>query len=129
VICPVSGRLKVEATRREVLVLIVGGVAAAACGGSGGSGGTSGGNCLANGTSNQIESNHGHTLSIPIADINAGTDKTYTFGGTADHTHNVTITAAAFAQLKQNMGTQTNSTVTPSAIYGTHAHTVLFSCA
>jgi hypothetical protein len=114
-----------EATRREVLVLLVGGVAAAACGGSG----SSGGNCLADGTNSQIETNHGHTLSIPVADINAGVDKTYVFGGTADHTHNVTITAAAFASLKQNMGTQTNSTFNTSAIYGNHAHTVLVSCA
>jgi hypothetical protein len=113
-----------DRTRREVLVLLVGGVAAAACGG-----GSSGGNCLANGTSTQIETNHGHTLSIPISDINAGVDKTYVFGGSADHTHNVTITAAAFASLKQNMGTQTNSTTNASAIYGNHAHTVLVSCA
>jgi hypothetical protein len=41
----------------------------------------------------------------------------------------VTITAAGFASLKQNMGTQTNSTFTTSAIYGSHAHTVLVSCA
>jgi hypothetical protein len=116
-----------ERTRREVLVLIVGGVAVAACGGGGG--GSSGGNCLANGTNTQIETNHGHTLSIPIADINAGVEKTYTFGGTADHTHTVTLTATDFASLKQNMGAQRNSTANPSTIYGIHLHTVLVSCA
>jgi hypothetical protein len=119
-----------EKTRREVLVLIVGGVAAAACGGSSGNGGnSSGSNCLANGTTSQIETNHGHTLSVPVADINAGVDKTYTFGGTADHTHSLTLTAADFAQLRQNMGTQRNSTTNASITFGSHLHTVLISCA
>jgi hypothetical protein len=117
-----------DATRREVLVLIVGGVAAAACGGGGG-GGSSGANCLAKGTNTQIEMNHGHTMSVLIADINAGVDKTYDIHGTADHTHTVTITAADFASLKQNMSAQRNTTITTSATFGTHLHTIFVSCA
>src|SRR5262245_1805251 len=93
-----------ESTRREVLVLIAGGVVGAACGGSNsGSSGPSG-NCLANGTHVNIGSNHGHVLAVTIADINAGVDKSYDIRGTADHTHTVTLTAADFASLKQNTG-------------------------
>ncbi len=54
-----------DATRREVLILIVGDVAAAACGGSGSG---AGGNCLANGTNSQVELNHGHALAVPVTE-------------------------------------------------------------
>jgi len=47
-----------------------------------------------------ISNNHGHVLELPIADIDAGADKTYKVTGTATHCHQVTITAADFATLK-----------------------------
>ena len=40
-----------------------------------------------------------HELTVPIADITAGTDKTYDIKGQANHSHMVTITAADFATL------------------------------
>ena len=120
-----------ESTRREVLVLILGGVVGAACGGSspGPGGSANGGNCLANGTQSTIESNHGHVLVVSTADINAGVTKSYDIQGTADHAHSVTLTAADFASLEQNTGVDETSTTNASAIYGTHAHTILVSCA
>ena len=118
-----------ESTRREVLVLIVGGVVGAACGGSNSGAPVTGGNCLANGTHVTIGTNHGHVLAVSIADINAGVDKSYDIRGTADHTHTVTLTAADFASLKQNTGTNEESSTTPSAIYGTHFHAIAVSCA
>ncbi len=115
-----------DATRREVLILIVGDVAAAACGGSGSG---AGGNCLANGTNSQVELNHGHALAVPVTDINAGVQKTYYIRGSADQSHSVTPTAADFASLKQNTSAREVSSVNSSAIYGTHSHGVTVSCA
>lgn len=119
-----------ESTRREVLILIVGGVVGAACGGSNSSGGpANGGNCLANGTRTFIGTNHGHVLSVPIADINAGAQKSYDIQGSADHTHTVTLTASDFASLKQNMGIGEPSTTNFSPSFGSHSHGVNVSCA
>ena len=41
-----------------------------------------------------------HELIIPVADILAGTEKTYVTGGTTSHCHSVTITAANVATLR-----------------------------
>ena len=55
---------------------------------------TSGGNCLANGTSVTIGSNHGHTLTITASNINNGVTA-YTLGpaSTDNHTHTLTLSA------------------------------------
>jgi hypothetical protein len=47
-----------------------------------------------------VSNNHGHALEIPLADIQAGVEKTYTATGTANHCHEVTLTAADFATLQ-----------------------------
>ncbi|RIA09424.1 hypothetical protein OE09_1259 [Flavobacteriaceae bacterium MAR_2010_72] len=39
------------------------------------------GNCLQNGTNVSIGANHGHTLTVSIADVNAGVEKTYNIQG------------------------------------------------
>jgi hypothetical protein len=39
------------------------------------------------------------------------------------------LTAADFASFKQNTGVDETSTTSASALYGTHAHTILVSCA
>ncbi len=117
-----------KTSRREVLILIVGSVAGAACGGSGSGSPPSGGNCLANGTRTSIDTNHGHVLTVPVADINAGVQKSYTIQGTADHPHTVTLTAADFASLKQNTGIAEVSTTSASAIFGAHSHQVTVFC-
>src|SRR5262245_29207185 len=66
---------------RSIVGLGLGAGALAACSNDDGGGGhkdapASTGNCLANGTFASIQANHGHTLMVPIADLNAGVDKT-----------------------------------------------------
>ncbi|MGM5470126.1 hypothetical protein ACS386_07600 [Flavobacteriaceae bacterium LMO-SS05] len=82
------------------------------------------GNCLQNGTNIAISGNHGHALTVSVADINAGVDKTYSIEGSADHDHAVTVTAAQFNTLKSNMQVGINSTIVQS-----HSHTLTISCA
>lgn len=48
--------------------------------------------------------NHGHALSVPIADIMAGAPMVYNAEGTAGHAHYVELTAEDFTSL-QNGGT------------------------
>jgi len=67
----------------------------------------------------------GHALAVPKADVTAGVAMTYTTtGATADHTHNVTISASAFAMLASNTTVMTVSTTTNN-----HTHNVTVSCA
>ncbi len=47
-----------------------------------------------------ISNPHGHTLSIPESDVAAGVNRTYTTTGSATHSHQVTLTAADFAALR-----------------------------
>ena len=75
-----------------------GGGANAGGSGTGGAGG-GGAACTAMITA-AISANHGHSLEIPLADIEAGVDMTYSAQGTAMHCHEVTLTAADFATLK-----------------------------
>ena len=82
-------------------------------------------NCLQNGaTASSISGNHGHSLTVSKADIEAGANKTYSIKGSADHDHEITITAADFNTLKSNMQVGENSTTVQS-----HSHTVTISCA
>ena len=72
-----------------------------------------------------IALNHGHTLTVPGADAQAGTEKTYHIQGSGDHDHTVTITAAQFADLRA--GTQV--VITSSLDEGfTHDHEVTVTC-
>ena len=66
--------------------------------GVGGMGGMGASQC-ADTLSAEISGNHGHALSVPVADILAGVTKTYDSAGTAGHSHFVQITAADFATL------------------------------
>lgn len=89
-----------------------------------GGGGQGGGdkNCLDNGTSSSIGSNHGHSLTVSKADVTAGTEKTYNIQGSSGHPH--TVTAVNFTALKGN----NSISVTSSADAG-HTHSVTVSCA
>jgi len=69
-----------------------------------------------------IGGNHGHTLVVSLADVQAGVDKTYDIQGTSDHPHSVTITAAQFAMLEN--GQTLNLT---SSLVG-HTHPVTVRC-
>lgn len=81
--------------------------------------------CLQNGaTASSITNNHGHSLTVSKADIEAGIDKTYSIQGVADHNHEITITATDFNTLKSNMQIGENSTTVQS-----HSHSVTISCA
>ncbi|WP_242206122.1 hypothetical protein [Aestuariivivens insulae] len=87
-------------------------------------GGGSQGNCIENGTSSSISSNHGHTLTVSKEDVNAGTQKTYDITGSSGHSHNVTLTAANFTSLKNNQQISVSSTSGSG-----HTHSVTVSCA
>lgn len=118
-------------TRKEFLRSLLGvgagvaGVAAiAACGGDDGGGGqvdAPAASCT--NPTNSISANHGHTLAVPIADVNAGADKTYDITGSSAHAHSVTITATQFMQLKN--GQTLNLTSTSG---GGHTHGVTVMC-
>ncbi|NUO53591.1 MAG: hypothetical protein HOV80_32480 [Polyangiaceae bacterium] len=69
-----------------------------------------------------ISANHGHALEVPLADIDAGVDVTYDISGTAQHCHEVTITAADFQTLKDG------GVVTKMTCNGTD-HELVLSCA
>jgi len=80
-------------------------------------------NCLDNGTRSSISSNHGHTFSVPAADVSNGTAKTYDIQGSSPHTHQVMVTSDNFATLASN-----NSVSVISTASG-HTHSVTISCA
>lgn len=80
-------------------------------------------NCLENGTSVSIGTNHGHSLTVSKEDVDAGVEKSYSIAGAADHSHNVTVTADNFATL------QNNSSVTVQSTSSGHTHSVTISCA
>jgi hypothetical protein len=75
-----------------------------------------------------ITSNHGHTLAVPIADLDATTDKVYSIAGTAGHDHTITLTAAQLAMLKSGGVVTVTSSVTNAPVYGTHSHDVTVAC-
>jgi len=81
-------------------------------------------NCLENGTTNAIGGNHGHTLAVSAADVNAGVAKTYSIMGSGTHNHSLTISADNFNSL------QTNYSITvTSSNDDDHSHAVIISCA
>ncbi len=48
----------------------------------------------------EISNNHGHSLEIPLADIDAGVETTYDASGDSGHCHEVILTAEDFATLR-----------------------------
>lgn len=96
-----------------------------ACGGGGGddaaqqNGLTS---CTSTGAA--ITGNHGHALSIPAADLDATTARTYSIQGTSTHDHTITLSAAQLASLKARQAV----TVTSSTDFA-HDHSVMITCA
>jgi len=98
-----------------------------ACGGGGGGdddddppGGL--GSCSADGGA--ISGNHGHSLSIPAADLDSATALSYSIRGSANHDHTVTLSAAQLAMLKADQSITVTSS-TDSA----HDHSVTITCA
>jgi hypothetical protein len=69
-----------------------------------------------------ITNNHGHVLTIASADLSSTTSKTYDIQGTADHTHNVTLSPTQLAQLKSGGSVSVTSTQTNQ-----HSHPITIS--
>ncbi|HHL53391.1 MAG TPA: hypothetical protein ENJ39_08440 [Flammeovirgaceae bacterium] len=82
------------------------------------------GNCLDNGTTTSIGGNHGHSLTVPKADVQAGVTKTYSIQGSSGHNHQVTLTASHFASLQDNKSIQVTSTTDSG-----HSHSITVGCA
>ncbi len=86
--------------------------------------GSTPGDCSANGTNSSITQNHGHTLTVSVGDVNAGTEKSYSIQGGASHDHSVIVTVDNFASL------QKNESVTASSSTGDgHFHGINIVCA
>ena len=71
-----------------------------------------------------ISSNHGHTLTVPKEDIEAGTTKSYSIRGGSGHDHTIQLTEADFAMLRQN-----NQITKESTTGSLHRHDVTVACA
>lgn len=119
-------------TRNQFLRSVVSAAAGAAgaawlvaCGDDGGGGGADAAarSCTMNGTTVAISGNHGHVLMVSKADVVAGVSKTYDITGTAGHTHTVTISAALFTMLQNNM------TVMTISMMDDHTHNITVMCA
>ncbi len=78
-------------------------------------------NCASTGAT--IANNHGHTITVTVAEANAGVEKTYSIQGAAGHPHTVTVTAADFTALR----TAGTITVT-SSVDAAHSHNVTITC-
>lgn len=80
-------------------------------------------NCQQNGTKITIDANHGHAMTVSKADVVAGAEKIYDIEGVSGHVHLVTVTAAMFTVLQNNMQ------VTVSSSNDGHIHDVTIACA
>ena len=76
-----------------------------------------------------ISDNHGHTLTIPAADVDSTVVKTYSIAGIADHNHTITLTPVQLAQIKAMTSVTVSSSVDPSPIFASHFHAVTVNCA
>ena len=101
-----------------------------ACGGGGdsstgtGTGTGTGGPTMACGaTGAAIAGNHGHQVTIPVADLDSTVDVTYNIQGTASHNHVITLTVAQLQMLKEGQDVTVGSSVTLD-----HAHEVTSNC-
>jgi hypothetical protein len=104
----------------------------AACGGdttpsttgTAGTGGGSTNECANDAPIETIASNHGHTLTVSQADVEAGTLKTYDIQGTSPHAHSVTVSPGNFTTLRSGGTVQLTSTNG-----GGHTHGITIVCA
>jgi hypothetical protein len=103
-------------------------LATAGCGGGGGDYSGSSNNppapAVGSGCAATISDNHGHVLAIATADLDSTSDKTYDIQGNADHSHNVTFSAAQLAQLKAGSTVSVTTTMTLA-----HDHRIGERCA
>jgi hypothetical protein len=71
----------------------------------------------------QITGNHGHALSIPVADLMSTVAMSYNIQGSADHNHQVTFSPAQLASLQTGASVTVSSTTTLS-----HSHDLSETC-
>ena len=71
-----------------------------------------------------ITQKHGHTIVIPLADLDSSTAKTYAIKGTSDHDHQVTLDPTDLSQLKSGVSVAKTSTDGGT----THDHQVTILC-
>lgn len=106
--------------RKHFLVVLASGGWLVACGGGGGDGDDDG---QAAGCGTGFSANHGHTLSIPAADLDSASTRNYTTGGFADHVHSVMLSTVHLAALKAGQPVTVQTTGGPG-----HEHDVSISC-
>jgi hypothetical protein len=70
-----------------------------------------------------IAGNHGHQVTIAVADLDSTVDMTYNIQGAASHNHVVTLTVAQLQKLKGGQAVTVGSSVTLD-----HSHEVTSSC-
>jgi hypothetical protein len=105
-----------------------GGTGGTATGGTGGTAGTgtggTGGTAACDPESVAQTGDHMHTVTIPMADVEAGVEQIYTMQTTLGHTHMLTLTAQDFAALQENGSIMVTSTTDVQ-----HSHVVTIECA
>lgn len=74
-----------------------------------------------------VTNNHGHSLTIPAADVDSMVSMTYSIEGVAGHVHMVTLTPAQLAQIKAKSAVTVTSTLGGPA--PGHMHDVTVNCA
>jgi hypothetical protein len=70
-----------------------------------------------------ISANHGHVLTVTLADVMGDAEVTYGIQGTSAHAHDVTLTADHFAMIEQGMQVTVDSTLGEG-----HTHQVTVVC-
>jgi hypothetical protein len=80
--------------------------------------GESGDADCSSGATGNISANHGHSASVPAADITAGAAKDYDITGTASHSHTISLDAMDMANLAGGASVMVTSTAG-----GTDGHT------
>lgn len=93
-----------------------------ACGGGGGADAGPRDSGGASACSAIVDDNHGHAVSVPRADVEAGGTHTYDIRGTASHTHTITLSPAEFAVLNE-----LGMVIVTSSLVG-HSHMVTIDC-
>jgi len=87
--------------------------------------GSQNGGGLLQGCGSTIAANHGHAITIPVADLDSPTARTYDIAGAAGHSHTITLSPAQLQQLKA--GVTVAVTSSPSTGDG-HTHGVSIGC-
>lgn len=72
----------------------------------------------------KVGKNHGHVLTIPFADVQAGAEKVYDIGAASGHPHTVTLSADDMKTLLTGQNLRTKSSKDRQ-----HQHRILVKCA